>query len=147
MDYFMKKTYVIMLFLFILAANISQSGEILKLNDIKDQFDKNIKIDKLTKQIIFSFSKESGQRINKFLRNNPGYLNKNNIVYIADMSKVPSFVLSWFMLPKFKEYQYSVGLAKDADKLSTIARRPNKITVISLDKLNILKTNFVDSLE
>jgi hypothetical protein len=137
---------IILLSISIFAASV-KTGDTLNLSGIQDQFEKDVKIDNNTKKIIFSFSRDNGKIVKEFFDANKDYLKNNNTLYIADMSEAPSFVLSWFMMPKFKKYDYSMGLVKDENKLNNIPRENKKITVITLENKKITNIEFVTNLK
>jgi hypothetical protein len=135
----------ILLSISIFANNIAK-GEELNLNNIQDQFDKSIKLEKNTKKVIFSFSRANGKIVKEFLEKNNNYLKNNNTLYIADLSGAPSIILSWYMMPKFKKYNYSMGIVKDENKLISIPKQEGKITVITLDNKKITNIEFLSNL-
>lgn len=130
----------------VFSSNLKVGDEIGHKN-FKDQFEKELVITKDTKEIIAVFSKDSGEKVKEFLDNNSGYLKKNSSVYIADMSQVPSFVMSFFMMPKFKKYNYTMGLIADEKKAEYFPQQEDKITVIKLNNFKVEKIDFVDKVK
>jgi len=113
-------------------------GATIKVEDnlsglkIKDQFEKDLVVTNDTKKIIVAFSKEKGAEIKKHIDANPDYLKNENALYFADVSAAPSFVTSLFMMPKFKEYSYSMGIIMDEDVAAKFPQQEEMITIISL---------------
>lgn len=114
--------------------------------NVQDQFDNKSRIVTSTKQLIIAFSKEQGESIKQFLQANPTYLNEHNALYWMDTSKVPSFVMSMFMMPKFKEYPYTIGIIEDEKILSLLPKEEGKITILTLDNLTITNIVFKEAL-
>ena len=138
---------IISIFLFINLAfgSTIKVGDDLSTLKVTDQFDKVLEINKNVKKIIIVFSKDKGDEIKKFLETNPNYLKENNALYFADVSAAPGFVTNLFMVPKFKKYNYSMGLIrdekialsfpkKDEENLTIIELKENKISSIKYEK-------------
>ncbi|MFV0481118.1 MAG: hypothetical protein ACK5LP_03965 [Campylobacteraceae bacterium] len=141
----MKKFLIVLVLPFILFGQSLKVGDTLSLN-IEDQFEKNVTIGADTKQLIIASSKKVGEEVAKFIEKNPNYLNENSAIYIMDVVKVPKLVMSMFMMPKFKKYNYSVGLVKDEKVAETLPKEENSITIIKLQNLQIESIEFKKSL-
>ncbi len=127
-----------------LLAQSFQEGVSISPFSVKDQFEKNLSIDANTKEIIIAFAQEQGNVMKTFLEANPNYLSQNNAVYLMDATKVPSMVLSMFMLPKFKKYPYTIGVVEDEKMVATFPFQEGKLTVITLENLTIKAISFKD---
>lgn len=127
-----------------LLAQRFQEGVGISPFSVKDQFEKNLSIDANTKEIIIAFAQEQGNVMKTFLEANPNYLSQNNAVYLMDATKVPSMVLSMFMLPKFKKYPYTIGVVEDEKMVATFPFQEGKLTVITLENLTIKAISFKD---
>ena len=127
----------------LLAQSFQEGVSILPFS-VKDQFEKNLSIDANTKEIIIAFAQEQGNVMKTFLEANPNYLSQNNAVYLMDATKVPSMVLSMFMLPKFKKYPYTIGVVEDEKMVATFPFQEGKLTVITLENLTIKAISFKD---
>jgi hypothetical protein len=55
-------------------------------------------------------------------------------------------VMSMFMMPKFKKYSYSIGLLENEKDLAYFPKKPDLLTVITLDNLNVTAIDFKDKL-
>lgn len=127
-----------------LLAQRFQEGVSISPFSVRDQFEKNLSIDANTKEIIIAFAQEQGNVMKTFLEANPNYLSQNNAVYLMDATKVPSMVLSMFMLPKFKKYPYTIGVVEDEKMVATFPFQEGKLTVITLENLTIKAISFKD---
>ncbi len=127
-----------------LFAQSFQEGVSISPFSVKDQFEKELKVDASTKEIIIAFAQEQGNVMKAFLEANPNYLSQNSAVYLMDASKVPSMVLSMFMLPKFKKYPYTIGLVEDEKEVASFPFKEGKLTVIHLENLTIKAITFKD---
>ena len=141
-----------MLFLVALVVSTLFSAEV-KTNDFlpfehyKNQFDQDRIIDQKSQMVIVTFSKDKGALINEFLEQNKAFLEQNNAHYLADVSSVPSFVMSMFMKPKFKSYEYDMGLIYDENKALSIPKKDDDITVIYLKDKKVSKIDFLQNLD
>ena len=128
-------------------------GESLKVGDtfpqtsFKNQFEQKVSVSKNIKQFIVVFSKDDGEKVKIFLEKNPTYLQTNHALYGADLSEAPSFVISMFMKPKFKKYPYSMLLLEEKQQAKLFPKNENKITILTLENLQIKKIEYKSNLE
>jgi hypothetical protein len=128
-------------------------GESLKVGDtfpqtsFKNQFEQKVSVSKNIKQFIVVFSKDDGEKVKIFLEKNPTYLQTNKALYGADLSEAPSLVISMFMKPKFKKYPYSMILLEEKQQAELFPKNENKITILTLDNLQIKKIEYKSNLE
>jgi hypothetical protein len=100
---------------------------------LNDQFDKPHTVNAATKTILVSFEKSTSADINEFLSTKEsGFLEKNNTVFIADISGMPSIITSLFALPKMKKYNYNILLIYDEDD-KRFLRQEERTTVYTLE--------------
>lgn len=100
---------------------------------LTDQFEKVQTVNSDVKTIIFSAEKDTSAALNEFLSSKEkGFLEKNNAVFIADISGMPSIISYLFALPKMKKYNYNVLLIeKEGD--TRFAKQAEKLTVYKLE--------------
>ena len=136
----------ILLSIFVLASflfgAVIQSGENLSQLKWNDQFDKEIKVQKDTKKLIVVFSKEKGAKLKEFFDQNKDYLKYQNAFYLADVSAAPSLVTSMFMIPKFKDYSFSMGVIRDEDFAKKFPKKEGMITIINLEEFVVTSIEF-----
>lgn len=129
-----------------LFADALKEGAPIQAPVIKDQFEKNVSITPQTKQIIIAFTKSQGDVMKAFFEANPNYLSENNALYFMDATAVPSMVMSMFMMPKFKKYNYAIGLLENEKDASYFPKKEDRMTVITLDNLNVTAISFQEKL-
>lgn len=129
-----------------LFADTLKEGTLIQAPVIKDQFEKTVSIAPQTKQVIIAYTKSQGDVIKAFLEANPNYLTENNALYLMDATAVPSMVMSMFMMPKFKKYSYSIGLLDNEKDVAYFPKKEDRITVISLENLNVTAIDFKEKL-
>lgn len=118
-------------------------GEKLPPIQLRDQFDTTLQVTKSDKLIIMAFEKEVSSAINNFLKEKPkGYLEKNRVKYISDISAMPSFVTAMFALPKMKKYPFSIMLIRD-EFGKQFGQKEGKITVYKITKQKIKAIEYI----
>jgi len=111
---------------------------------LNDQNKKSHSVTADTKILIFAFSKDMGHACNDFFETkDASYLDKNNALFIADVSSAPSVIRSMFILPGLKDFKHTVLVIDD----ETIAANykagidSEKIVIVNLDN------NIITSIE
>lgn len=127
------------------ASEIAVGQQFLETSFV-NQHEKNLEITNDTKKVIIAFTKKSGSVVNDFLNENKGYLKDTQSVYLTDVSQVPSFVMSFFMLPKFREYYYEIGLVEDESISKLLPKKDEMLTIIELDNRKITSISFSKNL-
>lgn len=140
----MIKKFLFTVFLGLSAfANSLTVGDSLPTLTIKDQFEKEHVVDAKVKTILFSASKTEGASIKDFLlTKDKEFLAKNNLVYVADITGMPSIITSLFAMPKMKEYPFLVLLVDEANK-GLFPVKEDMISVITLDNSKITDVKYV----
>jgi len=105
----------------------------------KNQYGDLIKIPKETKTILISFEKTTSKLINETLDE------EKNIVFIADISNVPSFLISIFVLSSLQDYKHEIFLNYDDSFKDNIIHKDEKITVVKLQNKKIINISFIST--
>lgn len=120
-----------------------KQGDMLPSITLENQFEQEMKIEKSDKILILAFEKSVGESIKTFLEAQPkGFLEKHHAKYISDISSMPSFVTSWFAIPKMQEYPFPVMLIYD-EFGSNFSQKEGMITVYHIKNMKIQKVAFV----
>jgi len=121
-------------------------GEKIQPFSLKTQHDKTMSISKKTKMIIFVFAKSSGHTVKQFLdKQSPDYLNKRDIVFVADVSPMPSLIRKYLAMPDLREKKYPIMLIYDenfAEKFKN-DEKGDDIMIVDLDNLIVKKIRYV----
>lgn len=124
------------------ASSLTVGNDIPALT-IKDQFEKEHTIDATVKTIIFSASKDESTTIKEFLNSkDKEFLNTNHIVYVADITAMPSLISKFIALPKMKNYSFPILLVDENHKILFPVEK-DKITIITLDNSKITDVKFI----
>ncbi len=106
-----KKVLLIVAFSACIFANSFDVNDKINNFSLPDQFDKMHTVNSEIKTIIVSFEKDTGKEVSDFLASKePDFLEKNQAVFIADISEMPSFVTKLFALPKMRDYKHKILL-------------------------------------
>lgn len=110
-----------------------------------DQFDAKTKVPTTGKAtLILSFEKDVSSKIKTYLdRKEKDFLTLNNVMYISDISGMPSFITSWIAIPKMKKFTFKVSLIYDEKEGIFIDRKKGKVTVITLKDNTITSIEFI----
>ncbi len=140
-----SKMILMLLFATSLVATEIKENEKVKLFVLADQFGVYHTVDRHTKTIIVSSEKETGKDINNFLATKPkNYLKKNDAVFIANISKMPSIITRMIAMPRLKEYKHNILLINNEED-NRFAHRDEKITIYKLKNSIVEKIYYINS--
>jgi len=122
-------------------------GDTFPTLTLEDQFGEKIAIKQQgSSTLILSFEKDVSADIKKYISTKEkGFLQTNNIMYISDISGMPSLITSMFALPKMKKFPFQISLIYDEKEATSIARQEGKVTVITLTDNQIKTIQFVEA--
>ncbi len=139
------------LILFILIC-VYTNASTLKIDDkissfsLTNQFDKIHRITGEISIIIVTFQKETTNLVNDFLSSkNSDFLDKNNTLFISDISAIPSIVVKMFTIPKMRDYKYDILLIYNENS-KKFKEEENKITVYFIENGFVKDIKFVSSI-
>jgi len=115
---------------------------------LDDQFDKKHSLTDETKKVIFVCSKPAGHIVREYLKaQSVDYLPSRHIIFIADVSGMPSLIYKMFALPDFKDSPYSILLILKKENASKFRneKRKDDIMVLSLDHKTITKIEYFNN--
>lgn len=72
-----------------------------------------------------------------------GFLASRQAVYLADMSKMPSFITRSFAIPALREQPFEVGVVMDDKVLAAWPQQADTLTLIHLDSSRVVRHEFV----
>lgn len=124
----------------------------LKIDDkistfsLVNQFDKIHTITSELSMIIVTFQKETANLVNDFLSSkNSDFLDKNNTIFINNISSIPSIVVKMFTIPKMRDYKYDILLIYNENNKKFIEEE-KKITVYFIQNGYIKDIKFISSI-
>ncbi len=96
--------------------------------------------------VVFAPDKEAGELAHQILgRSNTETLKSKGIVYVSDISAMPSFVTSLFALPKMRDYPYGVLLGYESADTALFPRQEGQVTVLNIASKQITRITFAAS--
>ena len=142
----MKILFVSLLMISSLFAELKVGDSFPSLT-LVDQFDEKVELKKEgSLKIILSFEKDVSAGIKTFLdTQDKNFLVDNNVLYISDISGMPSLITSWFAIPKMKKFDFKVALIYDEDEGKVLNRQDEKVTVMFVKDNKIKSIKFVSS--
>ena len=122
-------------------------GENFPKLTLVDQFDAKTKVPTTGRAtLILSFEKDVSSEIKTYLdTKEKDFLTLNNVMYISDISGMPSMITSWFAIPKMKKFTFKVSLIYEEKESILIDHKEGKVTVITLKDNTIRSMEFVEA--
>lgn len=141
----MQYIFIILIFFTSLNADDYIVDGKLQTFTLPDQFEKTHTIDNSIHTIIVSFENSTGKEMNAFLsKQKPDYLQKHHAVFIANISKAPSLIIKYFIMPKMRKSKYPILLINDEDNHQFLYKE-DKITVYTISNGVVSSIDYVDS--
>ena len=121
-------------------------GKELQSFTFKDQFDKDTSLLSSTKKVMFAFTKPTGHLTKMYMSDKkPDYLTSRDIIFVADISGMPSLIAKMFAIPDMKESKYPILLIKEKEKALRFRNEKHKdaVMIITLDNKIVKSVKFV----
>lgn len=120
-------------------------GEPFPKLKLQDQFDVKMQVPVKGNIIIFfSSEKKISQQVDKFIDfKGKGFLEENHIVYISDISGMPSIITKLFAKPKMKKFKFKIALIYDEKTGALLSKQKGKVTVITLEDNRVKDIKFI----
>ncbi len=140
----MKKLLLLSMLLTVTLFAEVKTGQQFPDLTLSDQFGKSVTVNSGTRTVLMAFEKETAINTAAFFKQQKkGFMAEKHVLYISDISTMPSFITSMFALPKMKKYPFSVLLIRD-DSGKIFARKEGKVTRYSLKNRVITGVDFLD---
>jgi hypothetical protein len=105
---------------------------------VEDQHGKPVRVDANTLRLLFTAERGVNDMVSKLLSAQAvGVLERQQAVYVADITAMPSIVTRLFALPKMRELPFSMGLVREAAQVAQVAdipRQPGAATVLRFEE-------------
>ncbi|ABZ75108.1 conserved hypothetical protein [Shewanella halifaxensis HAW-EB4] len=126
-------------------ANTYQVGD--QITDIKlqDQNEAQYQVDSSTTRVLFSRSMDGGTVIQEALEAEPELVKDNSLVYVADISGMPSLIARFVALPQFKKFPYRVALDNEGEQTKPLPAQKDQATLVELNNNQITKIAFYET--
>ncbi|MGM0519484.1 MAG: hypothetical protein ACQERD_07560 [Campylobacterota bacterium] len=143
----MKKIFILMFAFLATIANALEVGDSIPTFKINDQFEKAQTIKADAKNIIVAGDRDASEVIRDYLlKQEKGFLQKNNSYYVADISGMPSLITKFFALPKMQDYPFSILLVNE-EQSKSFTKKEEQITVYSIEDGKVSNKEFIKTAE
>jgi hypothetical protein len=113
---------------------------------IEDQYGETHAIDGSVRAILLGRDMGASDVLEDALaESNRELLLRTGTVYIADVSRMTSFIRRWIAEPKMRRRGYPMLLDRDGALTKDLANEKGKATLIQLDQLEIVKVRYFES--
>lgn len=121
-------------------------GKELAAFTFKDQFEKDHSLTPKVKKVVFAFSNATGQLMKTYVSLQPkDYLSSRDILYIADISGMPTVISNMFAIPAMKDDGFPILLIKEKENAMRFRNedQKNAVMIIALENKIIKSVKFV----
>lgn len=129
------------------AAVALDQGERLAPWTLLDQFDKPYTLDDTLQVLLVARGMDASKQLNRALAElEPGFLEKHRVVFLADISAMPSPIASLFAIPAMRDYGYRVMLDRSGRVASRYPGEKSELLWLQLDHGQLkLQRSFSDA--
>lgn len=130
-------------------ASFYAEGELMSSFQLQDQFENEVTVSSATEVLLFSRNMKGGDIIKEALEQLKAddQQGLNSLVYVSDISGMPSLIARFVAIPKMKKLPFPMGLDREGDVTNMLPGEEDKATLIRLDKLKIIDVVFIESSE
>jgi len=114
---------------------------------LQDQFAESYATNADTSHLLFSRSMKGGTIIEEALMANATLYENPNLLYIADISGMPSLISRFVAIPGFKKFPFKLALDKEGAATQSIPSADDQATLLLLDQGKIISINYFYSKE
>ncbi|MDR8525346.1 MULTISPECIES: hypothetical protein [Shewanella] len=126
-------------------ANTYQVGDQIADITLQDQHQVDYHVDSKTTRVLFSRSMDGGTLIQEALEAEPELVSDTGLMYVADISGMPSLIARFVALPQFKKFPYRVALDNEGEQTKPLPAEKDQATLIELNNNQITKITFFAS--
>ncbi|MCK8046128.1 MULTISPECIES: hypothetical protein [Shewanella] len=123
-------------------ANTYQVGDQITDINLQDQHEAVYNVDSSTTKVLFSRSMDGGTLIQEALEAEPELVSDTGLIYVADISGMPSLIARFVALPQFKKFPYRVALDNEGEQTKPLPAEKDQATLIELNNNQITKITF-----
>lgn len=118
-------------------------GEMLTAISLQNQFDKPLKVTTETQVLLFSRDMDGGEVVQAAFDATPEDQRPANVVYIADISGMPSLIAKFIAVPKMQDYSFILGLDREGEITAMLPSEKEYATIIKLSELKVISIEYV----
>ncbi|MDO6619417.1 hypothetical protein BCU94_19090 [Shewanella sp. 10N.286.52.C2] len=138
---------VSVLFMASAQANVFVVNDKIEPITLEDQFEQPLVVNEQTQVVLFSRGMKGGEFIQAALEATTTEQQPANLVYIADISGMPSLIARFVAIPQMKDLPFAMGLDREGDATANWPTEEDMATMVTLDKLTVVSIENFDSNE
>lgn len=121
------------------------AGSAMPALSLHDQHDQPAPVVPATRWVVFTAEKPVSDMVSAVLAAEPkGVVDRLHLVYVADISGMPSMVTRLFALPKLRELPFPIALVREPAQVTQAAdipRLPGRATVLRLENATVVQVS------
>lgn len=122
-------------------------GDTLVPASFHDQFEKPLNVTVETKVLLFSRDMDGGEVVQAAFDATPEDQRPTNLVYVADISGMPSLIAKFIAVPKMQDYSFILGLDREGDSTAAFPSEKNQATIIKINQLKVMSIEYAPDVE
>ncbi|GIU15782.1 hypothetical protein [Shewanella sp. MBTL60-007] len=126
-------------------ASTYQVGDQIIDIKLQDQHEAQYQVDSSTTRVLFSRSMDGGTVIQEALEAEPELVKDSGLIYVADISGMPSLIARFVALPQFKKFPYRVALDNEGELTKPLPAQKDQATLVELNNNQITKIAFYET--
>ena len=125
---------MLLLSAFSMLAQAANIGERLTPWTLNDQHDQPYTLDEKTQVLLVARNMDGSKLVKAALENQAkGYLEARNVVFLADVQRMPSLIGKFIAIPAMRDYSYRVLLDRDGTVATNYPGAEDKVLWLQLD--------------
>jgi len=122
-------------------------GDLISLIQLQDQFENEITVSEGTQTLLFSRNMKGGDIIKEALEvlTEEQKQASDKLVYVADISGMPSLIAKFVAIPQMKDLPFSMALDREGETTRLLPSEKDQATLIKLDRLKVMSVSTFDS--
>jgi len=144
--------FTILIFLFLLFLPVCHVGaeqkawvvgQTLESMAFNDQHGQRRVIDESTRMVLFAADRAAAKQVHAAIeRQGADYLLNQQVIYVADISRMPWFIARIFAIPRMQDYDYPIALGRKSEDCAEFPRQKGTVSLIYLDQQKLKKIIF-----
>ena len=126
----------------------SAQAQTMAKQSFEDQWEKPVELNAQTQWLVITQSKDAGKIVKESFESlELKDLAQLNMLYLADISRMPGFITSMFAIPKMRDYGFQIGLINEDGQLTALkltSLDSEKVSVVSLKNLEVVDTQLFE---
>ncbi|WP_110457035.1 hypothetical protein [Shewanella algidipiscicola] len=122
-------------------------GDSLNTVELQDQHEQTLVVDQNTRIVLFSRGMKGGDIIKAALESLPQTEQAEGLVYVADISGMPSLIAKFVAIPQMQDLPFQIALDREGQVTQQWLGNKDSATVMHLQQLKIVAMTQVDTPE